>query len=62
MDEPLEEAHLQVEDVRIGYQRFGHGPRYLLGICGAVGECSQSIYCTSPLSWASQGQNSMNWW
>lgn len=27
-----------IEDVQIGYQRYGHGPNYVLGICGGVGK------------------------
>ncbi|GMS79183.1 hypothetical protein PENTCL1PPCAC_1358, partial [Pristionchus entomophagus] len=34
---PVEKGHLLINDVNIGYCRYGSGPNYLLCICGAVG-------------------------
>lgn len=31
------EGHEIVKDVNIGYCKYGHGPKYILCICGAVG-------------------------
>ncbi|GMT15781.1 hypothetical protein PFISCL1PPCAC_7078 [Pristionchus fissidentatus] len=34
---PLETGHMMINDVNIGYCRYGSGPNFLLCICGAVG-------------------------
>ncbi|GMT22198.1 hypothetical protein PFISCL1PPCAC_13495, partial [Pristionchus fissidentatus] len=34
---PLETGHMMINDISIGYCRYGSGPNYLLCICGAVG-------------------------
>ncbi|CAD5214649.1 unnamed protein product [Bursaphelenchus xylophilus] len=37
MHERIIEDYANIEDVQIAYQRYGHGPNFLLGICGGVG-------------------------
>ncbi|CAD5214651.1 unnamed protein product [Bursaphelenchus xylophilus] len=36
MEEPILEESTEIVDRKIGYQRYGHGNEYILGICGAV--------------------------
>uniref|UniRef100_A0A8R1DP52 AB hydrolase-1 domain-containing protein n=1 Tax=Caenorhabditis japonica TaxID=281687 RepID=A0A8R1DP52_CAEJA len=36
-DNEYSESHETVNDTSIGYSRYGHGPKYVLCICGAVG-------------------------
>jgi hypothetical protein len=37
-DEPIVEDKVQIEDCKIGYQRYGHGPENFIFICGGVGK------------------------
>ncbi|GMT22207.1 hypothetical protein PFISCL1PPCAC_13504, partial [Pristionchus fissidentatus] len=34
---PIEKGHMMINDVNIGYCRYGSGPNYMICICGAVG-------------------------
>ncbi|CAD5209320.1 unnamed protein product [Bursaphelenchus okinawaensis] len=37
IEERILEDYAEIDDVNIGYERYGHGPNYILGICGGCG-------------------------